>query len=154
MAISLSSPVTGAAQTGFSSPTYTLVADSSPTNCKQWTVTAAGGTQTGVVVHSISAPFTLSYWRPLIYKLTQWVTNALGVQPKSIPRNVHKLIVRKSVNLSPTVTSLLVATVEISVPAGSETYDAANCRAALSLLIGALNQQSAGWGDTLVSGTL
>lgn len=93
MAINVSSPITGGAQTGFSSPTYTVSLDSSPSNCKQWTVTAAGGTQPGVTVHSISAPFTISFWRPLIYKLLQWITTALGVQPKSIPRNTHKLIV-------------------------------------------------------------
>ncbi|DAD52798.1 TPA_asm: coat protein [ssRNA phage SRR7976326_1] len=154
MAVSLSSPITGGAQTGLTAPTYTIAADSAPTNAKQWTVTALGGTQTGVTVHSISAPFTLTYWRPMMYKLVQWVANAVGVQPKSIPRNVHKFIVRKSVNLSATVSSTLVASVEISVPASAETYDPANCRAAMSALIGALNQQSAGWGDTLVSGTL
>lgn len=154
MAINVSSPITGGAQTGFTSPTYTVSLDSSPSNCKQWTVTAAGGTQTGVTVHSISAPFTISFWRPLIYKLLQWITTALGVQPKSIPRNTHKLIVRKSVSLSASVTSIAVATVELSIPAGAETSDPANCRAMLSALVGALNQQSAGWGDTLVSGSL
>ena len=154
MAISVSSPITGGAQTGFTSPTYTVSLDSSPSNCKQWTVTAAGGTQAGVTVHSISAPFTISYWRPLIYKFLQWITTALGVQPKSIPRNVHKLIVRKSVGLSASVSSIAVGTVELSIPAGAETFDPANCRAMLSALIGVLNQQSAGWGDTLVSGSL
>lgn len=155
MAVSLSSPINGAAQTGLSSPTYTIVADTQPANnAKQWTVTALGGTQTGVTVHSISAPFTLSVWRPTIYKLIQWVQNAVGVQPKSVPRNVHKFIVRKSVSLSATVTSTLIATVEISVPASAETYDPANCRAAMSALIGALSQVSSGWGDTLVSGSI
>lgn len=154
MAVSLSSPITGAAQTGLVSPTYTITADSAPANCKQWTVTALGGTQTGVTPHSISAPFTIGYWRPLVYKIIQWVQNAFGVTPKSIPRNVHKFIVRKSVSLSATVSSVMMITVEVSVPASAETYDPANCRAAMSAAIGALNQQAAGWGDTLVSGSL
>jgi hypothetical protein len=40
----------------------------------------------------------------------------------------------------------------IDVPAGSDTADAANVRAALSAHIGALSQQSAGIGDTGVTG--
>lgn len=154
MAVTLTSPITGSAQTGLTSPTYTISLDSAPTNSKQWTVTACGGTQTGVTTHSISAPFTLAYWRPLTYRLIQWVANAVGVQPKTIPRNVHKFIVRKAVNLSASVSSTMIIAVEVSVPAGAETYDPANCRAALSACIGSLNQASAGWGDTLVSGSL
>lgn len=155
MTVSVSSPVTGAAQTGLTSPTYTIAVDSAPANeAKQWTVSAIGGTQTGVNPHSISVPFTLTFWRPRIYKMIQWVAGLAGVQAKSIPRNVHKFIVRKGVNCAASVPSLMVITVEVSVPANAETYDPANCRAAASLAIGTLSQVSAGWGDTLVTGTL
>jgi hypothetical protein len=42
----------------------------------------------------------------------------------------------------------------IEVPAGSDLADPSNVRAALSAHIGALSQQSAGVGDTAVSGLL
>jgi hypothetical protein len=42
----------------------------------------------------------------------------------------------------------------MDVPAGSDTADPANVRAALSLAFGALWQQPAGIGDTLISGIL
>jgi hypothetical protein len=42
----------------------------------------------------------------------------------------------------------------ISLPAGSDAADPANIRAALSLLFGAASQQSAAFGDTLVTGVL
>jgi hypothetical protein len=44
--------------------------------------------------------------------------------------------------------------IEVDVPAGADTADAPNIRAAMSAAIGALNQISAGFGDTLVSGVL
>jgi len=41
MTFALSSPVTGAAQTGLTSPTYTVTADTPPdANAKQYAVTA------------------------------------------------------------------------------------------------------------------
>lgn len=48
----------------------------------------------------------------------------------------------------------LIVRVEVDVPAGADTYDAASVRAAISLAVGALYQQSAGFGDTSVSGLI
>jgi hypothetical protein len=42
----------------------------------------------------------------------------------------------------------------IEVPAGADAADAANVRAALSLMIGSLNQISASIGDTAVTGVI
>jgi hypothetical protein len=44
--------------------------------------------------------------------------------------------------------------IDIDVPAGADTADAPNIRAALSAAIGALSQQSAGLGDTVVGGVM
>jgi hypothetical protein len=40
----------------------------------------------------------------------------------------------------------------IDVPAGADSYDAVNLRAALSAFIGAINANSAGLGDSLTVG--
>jgi hypothetical protein len=151
MSFAPSSPVTGLAQTGLTSPTYTLTADLAPdVNGKQYAVTALGGTQTGVTTHSAQSPFTATYWRPKVAKLL----GALGLngQYSSVPVNTHKVLTRKGVTVAANQpASVLVIRTEIDVPAGAETYDAANVRAALSCHFGLLSAQSAGIGDTVVS---
>lgn len=152
MTVSVSSPITGTAQTGLTSPTYTVTSMAGPdANVKQWAVTALGGTQTGVDVHSVSRPFTISFWFPKILRVLPFL-NSSGQLP-SVPMNVYKWITRKGVTpLAGQPSTTLVITTEMSVPAGSDTVDAANIRAALSAHFGAVSQQSAGSGDTLVSG--
>ena len=98
MTISLTSPITGAAQTGLTSPTYTHVADVAPTiNGKQYAVIALGGTQTNVRTHAISDPFTLTYDRPAQPKALQNPNPVTG-RYGSIPKNRHVFRVRKGVN--------------------------------------------------------
>lgn len=155
MTWSLTSPVTGSAQTGLTSPTYTHAVDVAPdVNGKQNAVTALGGTQTGVRIHSISDPFTITVERPKNPRAlpsANPVTGGYG----SIPRNVSKFIVRKGVNFAANqAPDLMLVRCEISVPAGADAYDSANVRAAISLLIGALSQQSSGLGDTIVTGVI
>lgn len=155
MSYSLTSPVTGAAQTGFTSPTYTHVPDQAPdVNAKQYAVTALGGTQAGVTVHSVSSPFTTNMWRPKVFQNLGKPNPTTGLISK-VPRNTYKLITRKGVLplAGQPFQNLLITTI-IEVPAGSDTADAANIRAALSLHGGAIAQASAGIGDTLVLGVL
>jgi hypothetical protein len=152
---SVTSPVTGAAQTGFTAPTYTTVADVAPDdNGKQVAVTALGGTQTGVTVHSVSSPFTVTIIRPRTFKSLGQVNPVTGTLP-SVPKNLWKLVIRKGVlPLAGQQPALLVIRLDVDVPAGSDVADAPNIRAALSAAIGVLNQQSAGLGDSLVSGLI
>lgn len=155
MSFTLTSPITGAAQTGFTTPTYTLAADLAPdNNGKQNAVSALGGTQAGVTTHSIASPFTLTFVRPKVFKYLGKPNPTTGML-KDVPRNTFKLITRKGVTpLSGQPYSTMQITTIFDVPAGSDTYDSANVRAALSAHIGALSQQSAGAGDTVVSGII
>lgn len=155
MSIALTSPVTGGPQTGFTSPTYTVIADTAPgTNGKQWAVSAIGGTQTGVRSHSASDPFTVTFERPVSVRqapIPNPVTGVIG----NVPRNTYKVRVRKGVipvvGQNPQV--MLITGVH-DVPAGADIADSSNVRAGLSLYNGALWQQSAGWGDTLNSAVI
>lgn len=154
MAWNPSSPVTGAAQTGFTSPTYTLSADVYPsdTNGKQHAITAVGGTQVGVTSHTVSAPFTLTFVRPKTLKtMPSYVTG----QNPVVPKNTYKVMSRKgvtpAVGLSPQIAML---STDFVIPAGADTYDIANLRALISLHIGALSQLSAGLGDTVATGIM
>jgi hypothetical protein len=155
MTVSLSTPVTGATQTGLSSPTYTVAADTPPnTYSKQWAVTGLGGTQTGVDVHGASKPFTITFSRPQQIRSAPVPSPVTGVMANS-PRNVYSVIVRKGtvpgVNQNPQVMTLRC---DLSVVAGADLTEPEDIRAALSFLIGCLNQQSAGLGDTLINNLL
>lgn len=140
MSVSLTSPVTGATVTGFTSPTYTLTADSAPNaHSKQWAVTALGGTQPGSVdVHSISAPFTLTVERPANFRgvgTPNPVTGVLGVQP----RNVFKIRMRKGMlPLSGQADQISNCEFRIPIPAGADSADPENIRALISMAAGVL----------------
>jgi hypothetical protein len=69
--------------------------------------------------------------------------------------NMYKIIVRKGVTpLTGQAARTMLISCDIAVPAGADSADAANVRAALSLLIGSLNSISASIGDTLVTGVI
>lgn len=154
MAVSLTSPVTGSAQTGLTSPTYTVLADQQPDiNAEQHYVSALGGTQAGVRTHAASDPFTTAFWRDKTIK----VLGQLGLNGMygNVPVNKYKHITRKGVIVAAGQPArVMIVRTEIECPAGAESYDFANVAAALSLHIGALSQQSAGLGDTVKSGSL
>lgn len=149
------SPITGGPQTGFTAPTYTHVADVAPDiNGKQVAVTAIGGTQTGVTVHSVASPFTITFNRPKSFKALGKPDPVTGLLP-SVPTNTYKVITRKGViPLAGQPFKIFNITTTMDVPAGSDTADAANIRAALSAHFGAVWQQSSGVGDTTVSGVM
>lgn len=148
MAFSPSSPVTGSAQTGLTSPTFTLTADAAPvSHAKQWAVTTLGGTQTGVETHSASFPFTLTAFKTASPKGLPVANTGTGIVG-SVPRNVQKYITRKGVYVNTTQTDRVVITTMIDMPAGADVADPESIRAAISLHLGALSNQSAGVGDT------
>lgn len=152
--MALTSPVTGAAQTGFTSPTFPLTADKFiGNNGVQYAVDGAlGGTQTGATSQTASSPFTISIERPAVLK-TQAV-NANGVTI-SQGRNRHIIRVRKgmpAVSGQPPLVGIAEAV--ISVPVGSESVSPAEIRAMLSCFIGVLTQYSAALGNQVVTGTV
>jgi len=155
MTVAVTSPVTGAAETGFTAPTYTNVADQAPdVNGKQYAVTALGGTQAGVTVHSVAAPFTVSVWRPKTFKVLP-KTNPVTGQLSSVPMNTYKVITRKGcLPLAGQPFAIARMTTIIEIPAGADTVDPANLRAMQSMHVGVLDQVSAGLGDTTIAGVL
>lgn len=155
MTVALTSPVTGAAQTGLTSPTYTHIADVAPDiNGRQYAITALGGTQTGVTAHGASSPFTITFVRPKSFKVLGKANPVTGVI-REIPRNTWKIIVRKGVlPLAGQAYQPMVINCQIDLPAGADLADAPNVRAAFSAFIGAITQVSSGFGDSVVTGVL
>lgn len=157
MTIPALTSITGGAQTGFTSPTYTSVVDRAPdaSSGVQNAVTVAGGTQVGVRVHSPSDPFTITFERPKSFQALTGLQSGLTGLYGKVGENVYKVRVRKGVNIAANnLPRLATITAEIRLPAGADAYDAANIRAMLSAFIGALDTASAGFGDTLVTGVL
>lgn len=155
MSIALSSPVTGATITGFTSPTYTVAVDTPPNAwSKQWAVTAIGGTQASVDSGtSASRPWTIMAYRPQNIRALNAVdsNNVLRV----VPFNTYGILLRKGMTpLSGQAAKTALFRAEFALPAGADTADAPNVKAAVSSFIGTLSQQSAGIADTLQTGVL
>jgi hypothetical protein len=145
---------TGGAQTGFTSPTYTLSADLGPSpNARQYAVTALGGTQAGVTAHSVSKPFTATFVKPANPRVLPPANPVSGLRG-SIPTNQYKLIIRKGGDVASGVPSVAIARLTIDIPAGMDSYSPAEVRALCSFLVGILDEESADLGDTLVTGVV
>lgn len=155
MSFAPGSPVTGAAVTGLTTPTYTLAADTAPSfNGKQYAITTLGGTQTGVDVNSVSKPFSLTFFRPATLRTLPQANPLTGVI-KNVPVNTYKLITRKgaspAANQAPLVARI---TTTIEVPAGTDTYEPEDLRAMVSLHFGAGWANADGISQTILTGVM
>lgn len=141
--------------TGFTTPTYTLVADLPPdTNSRQWYVSAKGGTQpVGVRVHSAGDPFTQTIRRQPYKALPakNLVTGAYG----NVPMNRIEFLTRKSVIIDSSGTRrVMVLRTIAEIPAGSEVNDPDNIKAAVSAHEGTLGEETADLADSYVTGVI
>lgn len=146
------SSITGSAQTGLTTPTYTLASDLAPdANSRAYVVTALGGTQTNVRASTAGDPFTALIRRGRYQSIPPKnpVTGAYG----NIPLNRIEVLCQKGVYVD---SSNVLRTARIRViaelPAGSEAADPANIRALASFTIGLLSEESQDYGDTLITG--
>lgn len=155
MAYAPTSPITGSTQTGLTSPTYTIAADSNPdNNGKQYYVSALGGTQTGVLAHSVAAPFTLAMFRPKALKSLAPVNPVTGVL-RAIPMNTYKVNTRKGLlPLAGQSYKTGMITSSLDIPAGADLADPLSVRAMISAHIGLLSQISDALGSSVLTGTI
>jgi hypothetical protein len=154
MSWSPDSSITGGAQTGFTTPTFTNVSDTPPaTNAKQITVTALGGTQGSATANSVSNPFTATFYKPASLAKLPTPNPVTGLRG-SIPNNQYKLVVRKGGNAASGVPVTMISRLTIDVPAGMDSYNPDEVKASLSFLVGLLNEESADLGDTCLTGVL
>lgn len=137
----LTGVITGVAMTGLTNPTYTLAVDAAAdTSQKAYTVTALGGTQTGVEVHNVVVPFQAVLSRPKTIKQpATFGTGDVGI--KNTPLNEHKLTTRKGVKVNSTG-AYGVDKIETRFvnAAGSPYFDQVQLAAHISLHIGILAQ--------------
>lgn len=155
MAFAPSTPITGAAQTGLTSPTFTIAADNAPdANGKQYYVSALGGTQTGVLAHSVAAPFTMAMFKPKVLKSLQPVNPVTGVL-RNVPMNTYKCNTRKGLlPLAGQSYKTGWINTELNIPAGADLADPLSTRAMISCHIGMLTQLSNEIGNSVLTGTI
>lgn len=153
--INPTSPVTGAAVTGLTSPTYTLTSDTpANSNSKAWAVTALGGTQSNVDVHTASKPFQLWASRPANIRPAPLPGAINGVIPTS-PKNIYSFGLRKgAVPVTGQAAQLMPFRTDFSIPAGVDVAEPEEIRAAVSCYIGAMWEQANGIAQTLINGVL
>ena len=148
------SSITGGAQTGFTSPTFTTVADTPPNvNGKQVAVSSLGGTQGVATANSISQPFTACFSKPLVPRQIPNANPVTGMRG-AIPINKYKLVVRKGGYAAADAPCTVICRIEFDIPAGMDAYNPDNVRALTSFVVGLLSEESADLGDTLISGVL
>jgi len=107
-----------------------------------------------VPVSMISDPFTITFERPKVLAVLNGLINGVTGLYGKVPENVYRVRVRKGVNIAANnVPRVMQIECMVRIPAGADAYDAPNIRAAVSMMVGSLNQLSAGIGDTYVTGT-
>lgn len=151
----LTSPITGANQTGFTTPGYVVTADQTPPNVagRQYAVTAINGTQPGVDVSTSSRPFTILLNRPQQLALPPTVVNGMASGP--IRRNNFDVLARKGVTAVVGLPSqIAIFRGRLEVPAGADVNDAPGIRGLCSLVQGAMAQLAANFADTAITGVV
>lgn len=154
MSISLASPISGALVSGFTTPSFTVAVDTPPNAfSRQWYVSAVSGA-TGVEAHTVSKPFTVTFFRPQTLTRAPQPNALTGVIVPS-GTNGYRVLTRKGtlVGANSSVRNINVET-RIPVPAGAETYAIQDVKAALSLHIAALEQYLDGLVTTVQTGSL
>lgn len=141
----ITSPVTGSAQPDLTSPTYTLSTDTPPNlNSRQWYVSALGGTQTDVSVHSASAPFTVTLIRPSALKTASAsVLAALGLV-SNVPKNKYSILIRKAADINVGGgMGLATARLDLEIPVESPDSNQNQLEAMFSIFGGVFDQVAA-----------
>lgn len=159
MTVGITSPVTGSAQTGMTSPTFTFTEDrvigSQP--ARRFLVSARGGSGTNNVttdVHAVSRPFSVTIARPANFKPAPVINAASGIAIRSTGKNEYKFTVAKGVTAATGLTDVAFFDGNVRIPAGADINDVAGVKALLSAAIGVLSSIASGLGDTVIDGNL
>lgn len=143
MSINLTGPTAAVTTTDskISAGTYTFVADqANDLRTKVFAVSAIGGTQTGVQKHTAEAPKQLMFRRPASYAQLGGYNQVSGKYSK-VPKNVTRIIGKGSAQVVLNQWEIIPMTLDIGIPAGSASYDAANVEASVMMFITGLYDQ-------------
>jgi len=154
MAYSPDSSIAGAAITGFTAPTMTLIGDGASSGLtRRHVVSAYGGTVGTARANSVAYPFNVEFRKPTVVNRVPAANPLTGVRP-SIPTNSWVMNIQKggdAVSGSPVVARMRVY---MDVPAGMESFTPDDLKAMLSFGAGLLVEEMADIFDSLATGTL
>lgn len=140
--------------TGLTNPTYTLAADLAPdANSRQHVVTALGGTQTNVRASTAGDPFTVTIRRSPYKALP--AKNPVNGSYGNVPKNRIEVLVRKGLQIDSSDT-IQVGNLRLiaELPAGCESNDEVNIRAAWAFMLGVLTEEAEDYVASLISGVV
>lgn len=141
MAIALTGPTAALTTNKITTGTYTFAADmASDTRSKVFVVTTLGGTQTGVLTHSVDAPKQVIFKKPAAFLQPSGYNTTTGRYSK-VPKNTTRIIGRGSCNVAAGQVEVIPMILDIGIPAGSMTYDRANVEASVAMFIASLWDQ-------------
>lgn len=128
-------------------------AQSSDTNALRSVVTAlASGTAANVRFHAVSDVFDITSWTPKNVRSLP-AANQNGVRPQ-IPVNSYAIVIRKGLKAASDVASQpSPLTIKWDVPAGAESYDAANLAALIATAGAFLTAKAASMYDNSLTGS-
>lgn len=141
MPISLTGPTAAVTTDTLTAATYTFVSDMASDNrSKVFVVSALGGTQAGVVAHTVDSPKMFIVKKPANYVQPSGYNVTSGRYSK-VPKNVTRVLFRGSAKVAANQWETMPISLDIGVPAGATGYDRANVDASLSAFIAALWDQ-------------
>lgn len=155
MAFSPTSPITGAAVTGLTTPTMTFVEDQAPNgNQRKFVVTQLGGTQTGCEVHSNASPYYVLVTRPAQSKPLPRINPQTG-QYVSVPKNEYRVQFFKGATIGSTVPQedVILMDARFRVPAGIDlaANDTEELKTLLSFIGGFFYSNASGLYDLITT---
>lgn len=116
-------------------------ADSAPTVHavqRMFTALDSGTAPAGIEWHSVSNPFTVTFFRPAQFA-SVGVVNPITGALRTINRNHYRVLLRKGViPLAGQASSPMWIDTKISIPAGAESADSDNVEAAVAAAVGVL----------------
>lgn len=141
MSINVTGPTAAISAGNLAAATYTFVPDmATDLRSKAFVVSALGGTQTGVNIHSVDAPKQFIVKKPAVFQQPSAYNVTTGRYGR-VPKNVTRIIGRGSANVASGQVEIIPITLDIGIPAGAMTYDRPNVEASVAMFIAALYDQ-------------
>jgi hypothetical protein len=141
MSIILTGPTTAATSSQLTAATYTFGDDLAlDGRSRVAVVTALGGTQVGVTVHTVDAPKQIVFKKPAQF-LQPSGFNVTSGRYSKVPKNVHRVIGKFSAQVAAGQTEIIPMELSIGIPAGAMAFDRKNVEASIIAFVKGIDNQ-------------
>jgi len=141
MSISLAGPTTATTTAALTAATYSFVSDMANDNrSKVFVMSAKGGTQTGVNIHTVDSPKYVVFKRPAQFQQASGYNTVSGKYSR-VPKNVTRVVGKGSCNVTASQIESIPMELSIGVPAGGPTFDRVNVEASILMFLSGIWDQ-------------